>query len=262
MDLATRQKAFAAHLRDPEHVPAPADIEPRRMAVYRELFFNNLVDLLGGAFPVLRRILGDARWRELVREFYARHHAHTPYFLELPREFLDWLQARDAAAGDPPFLCELAHYEWVELALAISEEDAPVAPAAAADPLEVPLAVSPLAWPLAYRWPVHRLGSGYQPSAAPATATFIVVHRDPDGAEVRFLEVDAATARLLELVEENADSTGAALVARVAHELAGGDPAAAVAQGEGMLAELRRRGILLGTAPEPGRETQPRLRGT
>lgn len=217
MDLATRQKAFAAHLRDPEHVPAPADIEPRRMAVYRELFFNNLVDLLGGAFPVLRRILGDARWRELVREFYARHHAHTPYFLELPREFLDWLQARDAAAGDPPFLCELAHYEWVELALAISEEDAPVAPAAAADPLEVPLAVSPLAWPLAYRWPVHRLGPDHVPAEPPAAPTFLVVYRD-SADRVQFLEIGPETARLLDAIEQSPGLTARAAIAAAGAE--------------------------------------------
>ncbi|MEJ2257816.1 MAG: DNA-binding domain-containing protein, partial [Woeseiaceae bacterium] len=46
-----RQYAFAAHIRDPENVPAPDDIEARRMAVYRDLFFNNLFSLLGTFFP-------------------------------------------------------------------------------------------------------------------------------------------------------------------------------------------------------------------
>ena len=189
MPLAEQQKAFAAHLRDPEHVPPPEGIEPRRMAIYRELFFNNLVDLLGGSFPVARRILGMERWRRLVREFYAHHHAHTPYFLELPGEFLGWLTARTGRAEDEPaFLPELAHYEWVELALAISEEVAPeTAPASAADPLDTPLAVSPLAWPLAYRWPVQRLSPEFQPAEPPATPTFLVVYRDAADA-VQFLE--------------------------------------------------------------------------
>jgi hypothetical protein len=154
MKLAEQQRAFAAHLRDPDRVPAPADIEPRRMAIYRELFFNNVVDLLGGAFPVARRILGTERWRRLIRGFYAGHHAHTPYFLELPREFAEWLRAREVRAGEEPaFLDELAHYEWVELALSVSEEIPPAAAAPTLSPLDQPLAVSPLAWPLAYRWP-------------------------------------------------------------------------------------------------------------
>ncbi|MGQ0428316.1 MAG: HvfC family RiPP maturation protein [Gammaproteobacteria bacterium] len=206
MDLAGQQIAFAAHLRDPAHAPAPVDVEPRRMAVYRELFFNNLVDLLGGTFPVLRRILAADGWRALVRDFYAHHHAHTPYFLELPHEFLDWLQARGAVAGEPPFLAELAHYEWVELALAISQEEAPPAARALPDPLAMPLAVSPLAWPLAYRWPVHRLGPEYRPDEPPAAATFLVVHRDAAD-KVQFLEVGADAARLLDALERTPGMT-------------------------------------------------------
>ncbi len=204
MQLADQQKAFAAHLRDPERVPAPVGIEPRRMAIYRELFFNNLVDLLGGSFPVARRILGAERWQRLIRDFYAHHHAHTPYFLELPGEFVEWLKKRTPhAADEPAFLPELAHYEWVELALAISEEPAPqVASTDRVEPLDMPLAVSPLAWPLAYRWPVHRLAPEYQPAAAPELPTYLVVYRNAADL-VLFLEIGAETARLLDALEQS-----------------------------------------------------------
>jgi hypothetical protein len=245
MKLAEQQRAFAAHLRDPDRVPAPADIEPRRMAIYRELFFNNLVDLLGGAFPVARRILGTERWRRLVRDFYAGHHAHTPYFLELPREFAEWLRAREARAGEEPaFLDELAHYEWVELALSISEELPPAAAAPQPSPLDQPLAVSPLAWPLAYRWPVHRLSPEYQPAEPPESPTFLVVYRDAADT-VQFLEIGAETARLLDVLEQTPGLTGGALLA--------GQPAApeagAAQAAELALADLLRRGVLVGAAP-------------
>ena len=252
MRLADQQKSFAAHLRDPEHVPAPAGIEPRRMAIYRELFFNNLVDLLGGSFPVARRILGSERWRRLVREFYARHRAQTPYFLELPGEFVEWLMARTARAeGEPAFLQELAHYEWVELALAISEAVAPDAAVGfATDPLDAPLAVSPLAWPLAYRWPVHRLGPDYQPAEPPAAATFLVVYRDATDA-VQFLEVGADTARLLDALEQSPGLTGKQLLSQdAAAQPAGADDAPRTA-----IAGLLERGVLtpqrLGTGNSP-----------
>ena len=52
-DFRQRQAAFAAHLRDPEAHPAPPGIEPRRMAVYRELFFNNIAGLLGGIAAIV-----------------------------------------------------------------------------------------------------------------------------------------------------------------------------------------------------------------
>ena len=237
MDLADQQRAFAAHLRDPERVPPPPGIEPRRLAIYRDLFFNNLADLLGGAFPVARRILGSERWKRLIRAFYAGHHAHTPYFLELPREFLEWLQVRpERDADEPPFLDELAHYEWVELALAISEEDTPAAGPPPAAPLDAALAVSPLAWPLAYRWPVHRLGPGFQPVEPPATPTFIVVYRDRADA-VQFLEIGAETARLLDALERAPGTT--------ARDALGGAPEAA---GEAV-ADLIGRGVLVVVTP-------------
>jgi hypothetical protein len=247
MSLAEQQKSFAAHLRDPERVPPPEGIEPRRMAIYRELFFNNLVDLLGGSFPVARRILGMERWRQLVREFYAHHHAHTPYFLELPGEFLGWLTARTARAGDEPaFLQELAHYEWVELALAISEEVAPDAVAAsAADPLDAPLVVSPLAWPLAYRWPVHRLGPDHQPAEPPAAPTFLVVYRDA-GDSVQFLEIGAEMARLLDALEQSPGLTCRQALAAGAGA-AGSEDAARAA-----IAELLDRGVLIPQLPTAG----------
>lgn len=241
VDLAEQQRAFAAHLRDPERMPPPPGIEPRRMAIYRDLFFNNLAELLGGAFPVARRILGSERWNRLIRQFYAGHYAHTPYFLELPREFLEWLQARDERAADePPFLDELAHYEWVELALAISEEELPAKSPPPAGPLDAPLAVSPLAWPLAYRWPVHRLAPEFQPTEPPAAPTFVVLYRDR-GDAVQFLEVGAETARLLDALERSPGTTARAAL--------GGAPDDVTAA-ERAVDDLIARGVVFAVVPD------------
>ena len=116
------QYAFAAHIRDPEHAPAPADVEPRRMAVYTELFYNNIESLLAANFPVIRRLHDDDAWHERVRDFYREHRSRTPLFTEIAREFIRHLERRaESGAGDPPFLLELAHYEWSELALSLDE---------------------------------------------------------------------------------------------------------------------------------------------
>ncbi|MGD8482640.1 MAG: putative DNA-binding domain-containing protein, partial [Gammaproteobacteria bacterium] len=118
------QFAFAGHIRDPENNAAPEGIEDRRMAIYRQLFFNNVSQLLSRTFPILFRILGQDRWEALIRDYFSRHRSHTPLFLEMPREFLQYLEKeRGQAEGDPPFLYELAHYEWVELALSIDERE-------------------------------------------------------------------------------------------------------------------------------------------
>ena len=121
-DFQDKQYAFAAHIRDPENTLAPDGIEDRRMAIYRTLFFNNLYNLLGTFFPVLRKIHTDEQWSHFIREFMKVHRAKTPYFLELPEEFLAFLQNEYKAGDDDfPFLTELAHYEYAELALSVSE---------------------------------------------------------------------------------------------------------------------------------------------
>ena len=147
--LKDLQTAFAAHIRDPERVAAPADIENRRMQIYRELFFNNIQSLLSSNFPVLRALHTDNDWRQLVRDFYSEHRCQTPLFPEIAKEFLRYLQdERCEQENDPGFLLELAHYEWVELALSLDERD----PASqAADPegdlLQGVPVLSPLASP-------------------------------------------------------------------------------------------------------------------
>jgi len=91
-DFQKKQLAFAAHIRDPEHVPAPVGVEDRRMAIYRELFFNNLRNLLSNMFPVLNKLHAKENWEELIRLFMQHHRADTPYFLQLPEDFLSFLQ--------------------------------------------------------------------------------------------------------------------------------------------------------------------------
>ena len=55
------QRDFAARIRRPEAQPLLPGISGERMAIYEELFFNNVASLVGGAFPVLRGVLGAER---------------------------------------------------------------------------------------------------------------------------------------------------------------------------------------------------------
>ena len=242
-----QQRAFAAHIRDPENVPPPAGIEDRRMAIYRELFFNNLDSLLRRSFPVLREVLGGDAWRGLVREFMARHRARTPYFLEVPREFVDFLAGRPRDSGAyPPFLSELAHYEWVELALSVAVESGdPDAIEADGDLLEGIPVKSALAWPLAYRFPVHRISKDFQPLEPGPQPACLVAYRKADD-ELAFMELNALTAALLERIAGNDERTGRALLRDLGDEIGYRDAAALLEHGRKALDDLRTAGILLG----------------
>jgi uncharacterized protein len=123
---------------------------------------------------------------------------------------------------------------------------------AGGDLLEGVPAVSPLAWSLAYAWPVHRIGPEFQPKHPGEAPTYLVVHRNRRD-EVKFMEANAVTARLLELLRGRRPPAGRAALARIARELKHPQPEAVVAQGASILASLRERDIILGTWRVPRR---------
>lgn len=243
-----KQYEFAAHIRNPEQNPKPDGIEDRRMGIYRDLFYKNIEDFISSGFPVLRQLYDDEQWHELVRDFIAQHRSRSPYFLEIAEEFLAYLQdeftPRDC---DPAFMLELAHYEWVELALTVSDESIRMDDIDAnADLLEGHPVVSPLAWPLSYQWPVHELRPDYHPETAPNQATHIVVFRDRSD-EVRFVLINPITARLLYLLKENPSLSGLAAINQIAAELNHPNIETVIAGGRQALEDLKAQGIILGT---------------
>ncbi|MEW5965376.1 MAG: putative DNA-binding domain-containing protein [Pseudomonadota bacterium] len=238
------QFAFTAHIRDPQAHPRPAGVQARRMKVYGELLFNNLEGFLLSCFPVLRQVLGARRWKKLVRAFFATHRSRTPYFRQIPDEFIQFLQDEwEASEGYPPYTLALAHYEWIELVLSVSTRSADRAVNAEGDLLDgVPVA-NPVLANLRYDWPVHRIAP--RRKVAPAE-TFLLVYRDADDA-VQFVEINAFTARLIALLEPGT-LTGRAALETIAAESRHPDPARILEAGGALLADLRARGALLGTA--------------
>jgi hypothetical protein len=245
LNFRQTQYAFAAYIRDPERNAAPTDVSPQRMAMYRELFLNNIKSFIGSGFPVLKELLDEAYWHELVEDFFARHQGKTPYFSEVPEEFLAYLcDERQGHAGDPPFLLELAHYEWVELALALAEGDAPLESAALEqNPLIYEIKLSEVAWPLAYRFPVQKISRDYQPAEAPPVPTCLAVYRNRED-EVRFLELNQVTYRLLQLLEQEGSAHAETCLRRIAEELGQTNSEAVLEHGVEALRGLAQRGVI------------------
>lgn len=245
-DLRAQQLAFAAHVRAPGANPPPPGVEERRLRVYRALFLNSIGGLLAGNFPVLRRTLADADWQSLVQAFYTGHRCTTPLFTQVAREFVAWLGTRDPASiGDPPWLAELAHYEWVELALQISE--AYVAPPARHRGGTSRIALSPLARPLAYAWPVHRIGPDFQPVDVPEAPTLLLARRDAEG-DVRFSTLSPLVFRLLQLLEGDTGAWDAdEVLATLASEAGATGDTQFLASGNAMLDRLVDEGTVLRT---------------
>lgn len=187
------------------------------MAIYARLVYNNVESVLASVFGGLREIVGKATWRALVRDFLRRHTVDSPYYSKLPDEFLAYLASREGGPSLPPFSADLCHYAWVKYALPL----APDMPDDAFDDdplgLDDPVAVSSLAWPLQYTFPVTDLRPDCQPSTPPDDATYLIAYRNRHD-EVGVLASNALTLRLLALIEGGAPL--ARTFAEIAAELA------------------------------------------
>ena len=243
------QYSFTSHIRDPENVPAPEGIEARRIKIYSELFYNNVEGFISGGFPVLRSLYNEDDWHKLVRHFFKHHKNKTPYFLELTQEFLDYLQnERGEREEDFPFMLELAHYEWVELALSIDETEIDMSGIDAnGDLLDGHPVISPLAWPLSYQYPVQSISEDFIPDAPGEQPTHIVVYRDKQD-EMHFMELNPVTARLIYLLNEDDSVTGRAALEQIAQELNHPNPDVVINGGLDTLRELLDRDIVLGSS--------------
>lgn len=69
MNFQDYQTQFAAYIRNPEKNALPKNVKPERMAMYRELFFNNIDGFLTANFPILHNLF-SARVDKFSARFF------------------------------------------------------------------------------------------------------------------------------------------------------------------------------------------------
>lgn len=233
--MAAFQQAFARHLRSPSQVRLPAGVPRRPAKIYQELFFNNICGYVDGCFPVARSLIPAVRWRALCRSFFRDHSSHTPYFSEIPGQFVRFVETHAHALRLPAWMPELLDYEWIELAVDTDSHE------------PVPdngrrIRVNPTLRNLHYHWPVHRISRGYRPRKP--VETHLLVYRDMD-ARVRFMEVNAISAALIAVISEGPKTADDALT-QLAKQLGQANPEALKIHGRLLLAELIQKTVLTG----------------
>lgn len=214
------QATFTAWLRDPDHAPAPAHLDDGRLRLFERMVFNDIHALVGDCFPRCVTLLGLHRWQRLLRRYLVEHRCTTPLFTELAGEFVRWLRACPALPH--PALAELAHFEWVGVAL--HQLDADALPGTAPfDPLHAPLRRSPLAWPLFYRWPVHLHDARLEARPVPAPPHALLARRDAHG-RVHFMSLGSQAAHLLVDIGQHPGLRGSQYLQRLSAGTAGDPP--------------------------------------
>ncbi|MFT5840076.1 MAG: hypothetical protein ACI9UT_002587 [Flavobacteriales bacterium] len=199
------QHAFIQHIKNPQANPLVGDIEDRRLKIYRELFFNNILGFLSSGFPVLESLYSEKQWQVLARNFFVEHKCRSPYFIDISKEFVEYLSKEyELGESDPVFMRELAHYEWLELDVSFRQSSQIVKAWDGYSPI-TDVKMSDLASLVSYQYPVHQISADYYPTQA-SEVVFIVVYRDATD-EVNFTLVNVVSAHLLNIILQQGVST-------------------------------------------------------
>ena len=93
---------------------------------------------------------------------------------------------------------------------------------------------------------MHRIRPDFTPGKPPDQPSYLVVYRDrSDG--VGFLEINAVTSRLLELLSGDEPLSGAEILGRIAEEMGHPNLEAVLQGGLLTLQDLKSRDVVLGT---------------
>jgi hypothetical protein len=117
--LRELQRAFAAALRDP--TVACAVLPPANLAIYRNNARSAFLNALELTFPVLRRRVGDAYFRQLALQYREQSPSRSGDLHWTGRDFAAYLDDH-LHGGDYAWLADLARIEWsrAECAVAVA----------------------------------------------------------------------------------------------------------------------------------------------
>ncbi len=239
LDFQRYQLEFTAHIRDPKAHKKPAGVVPARMAVYRGAVFNNIFESVSVCFPVCQATVGKRAWRALVKDFVQGYPAQSPLFREVPQQFLAFLNTQTSL---PAFLAELAHYEWVELAVSAQPTE-PVKLSKKMNLLREKPVLAPAHRLLEYNFAVHKITKGKLPKTA--EKTYFLVFRNAEF-EVKFIELNPTTFQLLKLIESN-KITGEQALMRLAESIQHPNIDAVIAFGAEIMNDLANQQAIIGS---------------
>lgn len=251
------QHQFVDYLRNPQEHKAIPETLPQQTHVYAKLLYSKFEGSLRTCFPITRKLLGSVFWQQLLQKFIGQHRCQSPLYQEIPDEFIDFMMNENPQMMLPDFIIDLAHYEWMELVLETEKSSqidnySPIK----GNQLTVIPTLSPNLHLLHYRYPVQTITAtdphwknwSIRHEPYPQEATILAGLRD-QSYQIHFIELNAVTARLIELLQEQIN-TGEQALLQLAIEMNYGDPETILPSGINTLEQLKQQNIIIGARNE------------
>lgn len=171
-----------------------SNLNAEKTALYHALVMGNLQEVISPCFPILRSIICRHTWSGFMLDFFQQRPLNTPLFHQLPFEFVTYLQ--NLPSKEYPFMADLAHYEWVELALELAASVNNIKRVVASQILETHWQLSSCAKLLSYEYDVYNIGSNYIPHQT--IPTYLAVYKKDNAVE--FMVLNELSFQLLECI--------------------------------------------------------------
>lgn len=176
LSFQENQAIFCEWLRSPDATP-PANVQPERMQIYRELLYNNVSSFIEIVYPVTRSLLPTALWESICQDFFAQAQCQSPFYNDISLQFREYLvDTQHSVLNDRPWLTELLQFEWLELYLDTAEIELKVVDKNLIDHWQLSLSV----WVLVYQYPVYHWYEGMSADEIEPQLGAIMTWRDLD----------------------------------------------------------------------------------
>jgi hypothetical protein len=221
----------------------------QRFRVYRRMARHRLSDVIESSFPRLRVALGDLG--DILERWFEESPPRSPYIRDIAGEFAKWLSTADLPASAPPWVNELAAFEWATLDVqhAHEEESAEDVREIGELDFERPAILTPAHRVLRTRYAVHRIPEDATELPEVEEAPFVLcIYRDPASHEARVLELSPIAAAIIEEVRSGDRTVVEAVRAASVRESFAKDGPLVEAFAE-LVADLAERGVWIGAKP-------------
>jgi hypothetical protein len=135
--LRNLQRNFSRHVFGDETTELTANIKAnainpnRRLGVYRNNTYSNLIDALRTTYPITVHLVGDGFFRYLAHAYISRHPSQSGDLHQFGAALADFLATFEPAAG-LPYLPDVARLEWAYEQVFYAAESVPFDPQALA----------------------------------------------------------------------------------------------------------------------------------
>ncbi|MBN2347769.1 MAG: putative DNA-binding domain-containing protein [Bacteroidales bacterium] len=204
------QHNLADYCRTGEHRTIPGSNE-NKLHHYRRLVFNAVRNTMRQAYPITLNMLGEEKFSQLIENFFKEHDCQTPQVWKLPFEFYEYAKKKKLdRALNMPYFIDLLYFEWIEIEVH-TMTDIPLPDFLKdGDLLNDKIILNPEHKIVQLTYPVHT--HHHQLLEQHKGRYFVLVFREADTGEVRFVQLTILHAFLIETINNTSKTLAEMLI--------------------------------------------------